>query len=379
MKIIYLTNAMLAKDFEKLIKYSKSMPNPSNQNFHSRFVSSLSTAFKVKVISQRPANHQNISLPSLDYAVSDNYYYPGFKTTKIIRNIELYNNSKQIVANLKVSKDDFVFVDLLNQNLTKLAKHIKKHYKTNVIGILTDNPSNLTGVKKDYVKAVLKDAQICDGFVCLTPKLNELINTDNKPFTLVPGVVSNDEVELDEKFMPLKPYIFFAGALYERYGIRNLVEAVINEKRDYKLVIAGHGPMSSQLAFLSQNHPRLIFLGAVKPLRTLAFAKNALINVNPRLYDQKLEDYSVPSKVIEYASTGVPLLSTRSNYLEKVYKNSVFWTNEDASSLRNAIDTILDNYQEAVDRAITAREISEIEFGNTALTNKIKELIEKLK
>ena len=40
---------------KKLMKYVEVMPNPSNQNFHYRFITSLTEHFKVKVISQRPA------------------------------------------------------------------------------------------------------------------------------------------------------------------------------------------------------------------------------------------------------------------------------------------------------------------------------------
>ena len=72
-KILYLTNAMHFNDFEKLMKYVVQMPNPSNQNFHYRFITSLNEHYKVKAISQRPLNHKNTNLNAVLDEIHHNF------------------------------------------------------------------------------------------------------------------------------------------------------------------------------------------------------------------------------------------------------------------------------------------------------------------
>lgn len=378
MKIIYLTTAMLPKDYENLLKFTKTMPNPSNQNFHSRMIELLSTNFSVKVISQRPINASNSDIKNLTYEVSDNHFYPGFSTRKIKRNIELFVNSKEIIKTLRPYLGDFIFFDMLNLNLMYLVKYIKKNFHTKVIGIITDNPANLSNVERKYVNNVLKSSSLCDGFITLTEDLNELVNPDGKkPYTVVNGVITNKEIVNRPDKEINKPYVYFSGALYERYGIRDLVNAVVKEKNDYSLVLSGHGEMSDELSKLSAVHPRVIFLGPIKPSTSLLLASKSLININPRKFDELLDKYSVPSKVIEYASLPVPLITTKTSILEDSYQGMLHPVEDNEDSIRLQINTILNNYEVFKQQAKILAEKTKELYGAESLVLKVKKLIEQ--
>lgn len=376
-KIIYLTNAMHFNDFEKMIKYVEVMPNPSNQNFHYRFITSLTEHYKVKVISQRPLNHKNCKLPAVLDEFHHNFYYPGFHLKPIIRNLELYKNSKEILRSLKISKDDYVFVDLLNINLVHLAKHVKKHYKTKVIGILTDNPHNLSASKSSYISDVEKAFDLCDGFVFLTEDLNKYANKNLKPAAIIPGVLSYTKIksDIDGKF---GKYIYFAGALYERYGVKNLVDAFVKIKTDWHLLIAGHGPLKDELAFLGENHPRIDFLGAISPYKSLMYVYDAMALVNPRPFDQNLDKFSIPSKVIEYANSARPVISTSHSDLVKIYQDNILWADDSVDGLEKALVSVINNYDKHSEKAKIAKEIGEQYFGKKTFSAKIETLIKSL-
>lgn len=373
-KIIYLTNAMHFNDFERLMKYVEIMPNPSNQNFHYRFITSLNEHYKVKVISQRPINNKNSKLNFILDEVNHNFYYPGFHLKPIIKNIELYRNSKQILNSLKITQDDYCFVDLLNLNLIQLAKYAKRKYKTKIIGILTDNPHNLSDVKTRYIEHIEKSFSLCDGFVCLTPDLNQYANKLNKPYTIINGVLSYTKIknELEDKF---GKYIYFAGALYERYGVKTLIDAFLSTKSDLRLVIAGHGPLSKEITFLAESHPRIDFVGEISPYQSLMFAYEAYININPRPFVETLDKYSVPSKVIEFANSGKPLISCHHSILKSIYSDSIFWTDNSPETIKNSIEKISSNYDFYSQKALKAKEISEEHFGKKEFSRKINNLI----
>jgi len=376
-QIIYLTNAMHFNDFEKLMKYVEVMPNPSNQNFHYRFITSLTEHFKVKVISQRPLNHKNTSLTFVPDEYNHNFYYPGFHIKPIIRNLDLYKNSKEVIGSLKITGDNIVFVDLLNLNLVHLAKYIKRRYKTKVVGILTDNPHNLSDAHKDYIKNVEAGFKLCDGFVFLTPGLCEYANKDNRPYTIINGVLSYTKIQsdLDDKF---GKYIYFAGALYEKYGVNNLIESFLKLKKDIRLVIAGHGPLSNEISLLSESHPRIDFVGSVSPYKSLMYAQEAFININPRPFNEELDKYSIPSKVIEFVNTGRPLVSCHHTLLENIYKDNVVWVDDSIEGIKQALETIIDTPDRFMIKAKAAAELGEQAFGKKEFFSKISILIKKL-
>jgi glycosyltransferase involved in cell wall biosynthesis len=375
-KIIYLTNAMHYNDYEKLLKYVDKMPNPSNQNFHYRFIKNLEEHYKVKVISQRPVNHHNCGLPAMLYEMNHNFFYPGFSLNPLLRHFELYKSSKDIVKSLKITKDDTVFVDLLNRTLVRLAKWIKQKYKTKVIGILTDSPHNLSNVKESYIKKVEENFKICDGFVTLTEELNAYANKKLKPYTMINGVLSYTNINpTGEK---LGKYMYFAGALYSRYGVMDLIEAFIKIKTDWHLLIAGHGPLKDEIMHLADSHPRIDFLGEISPYKSLMYAKEAMVLVNPRPYNESLDRYSIPSKVIEYANTGRLVVSTKHSQLEKVYGDSVVWTGDRVEELKATLEKVIQNYEKFAPLGLKAKERGEEVYGKKVLNKKIDELLTKI-
>lgn len=376
-KILYLTNAMHFNDFEKMMKYVEVMPNPSNQNFHYRFIANLGEHYKVKVISQRPLNHHNSKLSSVLDEFHHNFYYPGFHLKPLIRNLELYKNSIQIIRSLKVVKEDVVFVDLLNLNLIQVAKYIKKHYKTKVIGILSDNPKNLSDVNKSYINHVEKSFKLCDGFVFLTAALNDYANKESKPYTLIPGVLSYTKIKTEET-NTFGKYLYFAGALYERYGIKTLLNAFVQVKTDWRLVVAGHGPLKEEISFLAESHPRIDFLGAISPYKSLVYEHEAMALINPRPYSEALEQFSIPSKVIEYVNVGKPVISTKHSLLEEIYKDKIKWTNDSVDDLKNSIEDVINQYDLYIKKAEQAKELGENTFGKKAFSRKIETLINQI-
>jgi hypothetical protein len=50
--------------------------------------------------------------------------------------------------------------------------------------------------------------------------------------------------------------------------------------------------------------------------------------INPRPYDEKLDQESVPSKLLEYLASGSPILSSRHSALQKEFPTDINWLSD---------------------------------------------------
>lgn len=131
------------------------------------------------------------------------------------------------------------------------------------------------------------------------PKLNSVI---------IEGIASLSRpeqcsIEKNEKYM------LYSGTLDRRYGIKDLVNAFIESGvTNLKLVICGDGNERNFVIEKSQQFENIVYEGQVERSRAIALQKKAFLLVNPRSNDSAFTKYSFPSKIIEYMSSGVPVL-----------------------------------------------------------------------
>ena len=60
------------------------------------------------------------------------------------------------------------------------------------------------------------------------------------------------------------------------------------------------------------------------------------------MFDESLDQYSLPSKVLEYLASGTPLLSTIHTSLMNEYKDEVMWVKDDSEiGLNRALNKFL--------------------------------------
>ncbi|MGI6644630.1 MAG: glycosyltransferase family 4 protein [Bacilli bacterium] len=376
MNIIYLTTSMMPNDFTKLCKMVKNKPNPSGQIFHYKIISELQKTNDVRVISLRPVS-PNATIQYFNLEINDHYIYPSFVNRKALRHLTFTRSAKKIIAKFKFDEQPIIMVDLLNVTLTKLAFKLNQKYGWRIVGILTDNPNNLTNVSKRYIENVEKRFKICSGFITLTEELEKYVNHYNRDSLIFSGILGEEKVypkpDLDFE------YVFFAGALYERYGIQTLLDAFKLIDFDAKLIIAGHGKLTEYIATLADNDPRIIFLGLIPFEEAQQYQQHSLMNLNPRLFTSTLDFYSVPSKVLEYANSGRPTVSSIHHDLYKMFGDSIFWVNNiNAKTLSEKMNYVYANYDHALKKAKEAKEIANNNFGSEIIGEAINNFLRKI-
>lgn len=332
---------MVPSDFNALVSSSKQSPNPSNQIFHHKLIRALSLYNEVDVIVNRPLPKSKGFFHNLPYEKKKEgnitFHYVGFNNSRWFKYFSFRNRANLLVSKLFLEKKDTILmVDSLNVALAKVARFASALHHVPNVGIITDHPGNLSGVSKKYVEAIFASFKFYDVFLTLTEDLNTLANPQKKPHYVFPGLV--EEVKVP-KTMTQRPFMFFGGALYERYGVLNLLNAFTTYTKDCDLIIAGQGPVSLKVREAAKRDPRIIYVGMLTPADVLKYQKNSILNINPRPNDSEIDRYSIPSKMLDYMGSGVPTLSVRNDELYALAGETILWAKSgSADDLRDALE-----------------------------------------
>lgn len=294
------------------------------------------------------------------------YRYLGFKNGKISRYLTLYRNSRKAVNEwIKKNKGEQMIIvcDALSYFITRPAQKVAKRNGIKTVGIVTDLPLLSTNMKKRKESIIKKfglsifqhltdkSLSCYDAYIPLTESINDYVNHSGKPMIIIEGSVDSEEIH-DGGLHEKKSIMLYAGGVYEKYGIKNLVEAFIKSNtKGYLLHIYGEGSYVEELKKVSAKYPEIQYMGMVSLDEIVCREKEAMFLVNPRPSDEEFSKYSFPSKTLEYMVSGTPLLTTRlpgipDEYFEYVY----YFENEDIDSMADRISDVLSEPNSSVER-----------------------------
>ena len=171
-----------------------------------------------------------------------------------------------------------------------------------------------------------------------------------------------------------KKIILYTGQLVESYGVKLLLGAIANLPNDYEVWIAGAGELRGEVERAAVKDSRLKYLGLLSPNQVgLAYARATLL-INPRLLDSEFVRFSFPSKLLEYLTSGVPVLSSRLPSMEDDLIPFLSFIDElTAAGVANAIQAVCsENYTDAVRTALDARSYV---YESRSANNQVAKLI----
>ena len=336
-------------------------PNPSNQNFYSKLIKTLAINNNVSVVSHRPFvkgmfRRKNSLAGKIEIDGNVKYYMTDVKVGKAYKLLEerrvIEKVAKSAIDDF-VSNDFIIITDTLRLNLLKAAKKIAKRYNVQIVGMLTDNPMNLSGGHVFINQFLIKLGSSLDGYLSLT---DGLVNVYNKhlPSYVFEGLVTEEN---EGRKDPIFNYFYFGGSLYERYGVKTMVEAFHKSNVKNKLVIAGNGPLDKWIEQMAEDDYRILYLSQLNKEKNIGYLRNSIANINPRPLNSDLDRESVPSKLLEYLSIGTPVISTKYPKLYGLFKDDVTWIDgNDIESMRMAFESYnVSNQETYLKKAATAR------------------------
>jgi glycosyltransferase involved in cell wall biosynthesis len=183
-----------------------------------------------------------------------------------------------------------------------------------------------------------------DCFVLLTKHMAGRVGVENRPWTVVEGVVNPDEAKLvparasgsDERI------VLYTGTLTKAYGIVQLLQAFeLIQDPNYRLWICGAGEAEPEVRSMAARDPRVRYFGQTSRSFAMDLQRQATVLVNPRGDAEEFAKYSFPSKIVEYMLSGTPTIVRRlSGIPNEYYEHLLVVDGESTADLTKAITTV---------------------------------------
>lgn len=345
MKIIYISTLISKSKMNKIIEQSKNKPLQSIQKFHRLMCEGfVKNGVQVKTISSIPMSRKILKKWIwFDKSEEENgvkYTYVPFINAKIVRQIctflgTIVKVTKEI---LKDKKEKVFICDILNTTISTTTLILSKIFKFQCWAIVTDLPRDMKKNKKINEKIQNQ----YDGYILITEAMNTVVNKYNKPYIVIEGLVDiNEKINNTQIQKSFPKVIMYAGGLYEKYGVKALIEAFCDMPRDdIRLDLYGDGELVEYIK--SIKNEKINFHGVVTNDKIIEAEKKATLLVNPRFTTEEYTKYSFPSKNMEYMVSGTPVLTTKLPGMPKEYYEYVYFIeNETKNGILEQLNNIL--------------------------------------
>jgi glycosyltransferase involved in cell wall biosynthesis len=245
----------------------------------------------------------------------------GFFNLTIVKNLhKVILAVKSILKEMKSNPDQPQVLVCYSMHLPFLlacyfVKLVKKD--THLCVIVPDLPEYMA-VRKGVTKFVFHMLSLvsysivskADSIVAITREMLNKFDTGIKK-VVIEGIADKRYISLSET-VQRKKYFLYTGTLDRRYGIRNLLDSYVSSGiDDYELFICGDGDDRAYVEGVVAANANVKYFGQLDRDSVLALQRNAALLINPRDNDSEFTKYSFPSKIIEYMSSGVPVLMYR--------------------------------------------------------------------
>lgn len=289
--------------------------------------------------------------------ITDKSYCKYFKSfgrkniiTKLL-DIVVLNLQVFLFLLFNVKKDDTLLV-YHAASYCKMIPLVKKLKKCKVIleveEIYADVQNNASLRKKE--EYIFSNA---DAFILATPLLNEKVNPQRKPYTVIYGTYM---VERDRgsRFNDDKTHVLYAGTFERRKGGTVAVAAAEHLDEKYHVHVLGFGNEEEKTFLLNEIERvkklttcEITFDGCLSGEGYIQFIQKCHVGLSPQNPDAEYNTTSFPSKILSYLSNGLRVVSIRIPAIEAsaVSDHITFYDIQTPQAIAEAIKSIDINEQ----------------------------------
>lgn len=238
-----------------------------------------------------------------------------------------------------------------------------KLFGIRTVGVVTDIYGLMVGGSKNWLSKIagkINNLYVSsfDRYVLLTEAMNDVVNPKHRPYIVMEALCDESIIHQNgSKSLKDNPrVVMYAGGLYERYGLKMLVDAFIKADTDARLVLYGSGSYVDELRNVCREHPNVEYRGVAPNEEVVAAQSRATLLVNPRFTTEEFTKYSFPSKNMEYMASGTPLLTTKLPGMPSEYHKYVYLIEDES----------LDGFVSAIKAALAHSEEELKDFGQLA-------------
>lgn len=377
MKCLFV-GSVYSDNFKKYLQTQNLPISSAGQTFESALLEGMGKIMNVNVISE-------FCVPS----------YPKLKNLKIKSesfildtipcesisyiNVPIIKQISQILSYYKyIRKTSKLFDTVVVYELTsrQLLPVVLGNRNTKKVAIIPDLPEFMSENRNPlYLFAKRIDRFLIDwalmrmdGLVLLSPYMRERLLVNNKPWIVIEGLFSSNDIIGTCKKLE-KKVVLYTGKIEKWFGVEDLLEAFTQIKgEEYQLWLCGPGDIE-MINKYSQKDNRIIYKGCLSHSEVLILQKESRLLVNPRHSHDEFTRYSFPSKTMEYMASGTPTLMSKlkslpSDYLEHLYlfeDESIEGMSQMIKQCLDKTDAELDDFGKAAAKFILSNKTSDIQ------------------
>ena len=176
--------------------------------------------------------------------------------------------------------------------------------------------------------------------------MNERIQAAENDYVVMEGIAPEPFEDNTKKFADKT--MLYTGGLAETYGVVELCEA-FHRTADpgYRLILCGSGQAEEKVKHYAKMDRRISYLGLIERLEARKLQRQASVLVNPRRDEGAFTAYSFPSKILEYMSSGTPVMMRKLKGIPAEYMNYCYPIGSDGiEGFSAAIDSVLSKSQD---------------------------------
>lgn len=386
MKVVFVSSLMSKRKNDSIFENANEKPLQSIQKFNRMLCKGLvCNNVNVQAISSIPMSRKIIKkmfwFEKSEFEDGIEYTYIPFLNIRFVRQFltfifSIFIISKKIICS---DSDTFVIVDVLNTTIATVSNILCKIFGVKCIGLVTDLPRDINS-KSVSSKINQFFQQRYDGYIVLTEKMNEIVNTKRNPSIVVEGFsdINMKKFDNEVKYKNTNKICIYAGGLYEKYGVLSLIKAFEDlNLKNCELHLYGYGELEKYLSNIKTK--KIKFFGMIPNDVLIKKEIEATLLINPRFTENEYTKYSFPSKNIEYMSTGTPVLTTNLPGMPTDYKDYVFlFEDESVNGFTKKLNEILQMSSEKLHKkGLIAKKFVLKEKNNIVQGKKIKDWISK--
>ena len=354
MNLIFLTSFFLDSKESQFLRYSKGKPIAfANSSFQKALLTGFSEINENNINRIVCLNQPNIGAFPFNYSKfyydTDNYSFHDIEVREVsfvniayLKHLHKRLKIKKTLENeLRNSEETVIICYDLYGPWLKTLKELKNKFKFKVVVIIPDLP-DLTGTPETLLYKLYKllpnynplsEIDVADGFVLLAPNMVNALSIENMPNLILEGIylpdVTNVGVQKHKKQSNSSDFtILYSGALSKRNGIEDLVSAIQSiDDCDIKLKLYGAGELVRDIIKITEQDPRIEYMGQIGHSELLKELTKADLLINPRDPQAEFASYSFPSKTMEYMASGTPVLMYKLPSLPQEYHQHLYFIN----------------------------------------------------
>ena len=227
-----------------------------------------------------------------------------------------------LLFHTKYGEKVIIYHSLSYMGTIRFLKRLKRwNLVLEIREIYSDVKNSYSEFKGNYDKTRIKELRyfsIADSYIFPTELLNDLINTNQKPY-LIATAIYKPETITENKFDDGKIHVVYAGTLrVEKGGAIAAVMAGELVSRNYHVHVLGYGSESDIQAIKelvkgidAQSLATVTYDGLLRGDEFKRFLQRCHIGLSPQNPDGSFNDTSFPSKVLTYLANGLDVLSVR--------------------------------------------------------------------